>query len=308
MTATASVVGAKPPAHLDGAALRVVVVNGSPNQPSKTMSLVDAVLDTLSGMLSLETSRIDVYRLGPGFTAAIERDDITPEATPEVYAALRLAEEADLLIAATPVFRSSYTGMFKHFFDLVDQYALANKLVLLAATGGSERHTLALDHALRPLFAFFQALTVPVAFFASAGGLRRHRLAQPAHLRANRDGSHRRGGPSPDPRNRWASNLARTTAERGIPCAVTLLQGIRCPCSQPRSSRVPGTRRQVGVPAVGGAGPPGIRGVVGSVIDRGPAVAPSSAPAEIGWSEGSGDEGNRTPHRALQNEPGGQWS
>jgi FMN reductase len=111
-----------------------------------------------------DRSQIDVYRLGPGFTGAIERDDVTPDVEDE----LRLAEQADLLIAATPVFRGSYPGMFKHFFDLIDQYALANKLVLLVATGGTERHALALEHALRPLFAFFQALTVPVAIFASA--------------------------------------------------------------------------------------------------------------------------------------------
>jgi FMN reductase len=83
--------------------------------------------------------------------------------------ALALVEHADLIIAATPVFRGSYTGMFKHFFDLVDQYALANTLVLLAATGGGEHHALVLEHAMRPLFGFFQALTLPVAVFASAG-------------------------------------------------------------------------------------------------------------------------------------------
>jgi FMN reductase len=164
MTVTPSVVNAEP-ATLGGAALRVVVVNGSPSRPSKTMGLVDVVLDTLKEMLPTETSRIDVYRLGPGFTGAIERDDVTPE----VEAALRLAEEADLLIPAAPVFRGSYPGMFKHFFDLIDQYALANKPVLLAATGGGDHHALVLEHALRPLFAFFQALTVPVAIFANAG-------------------------------------------------------------------------------------------------------------------------------------------
>ncbi|WP_433234339.1 NAD(P)H-dependent oxidoreductase [Actinomadura nitritigenes] len=148
-----------------GAALRVVVVNGSPNERSKTMGLVAAVLDTLKGMLPIETSQVDVYRLGPGFTGAIERDDVTPE----VEAALGLAERADLLIAAAPVYRGSYPGMFKHFFDLVDQYALANKPVLLAATGGGDHHALVLEHAMRPLFAFFQALTVPVAVFASSG-------------------------------------------------------------------------------------------------------------------------------------------
>ncbi|MFI0372994.1 NAD(P)H-dependent oxidoreductase [Actinomadura sp. 1N219] len=154
-----------PAAAGDGAVLRVVVVNGSPSRPSKTMGLVDVVLDTLKEMLPIETSRIDVYGLGPGFTGAIERDGVTPE----VEAALRLAEDADLLIAAAPVFRGSYPGMFKHFFDLVEQYALAGKPVLLAATGGGDHHALVLEHAMRPLFAFFQALTVPVAIFANAG-------------------------------------------------------------------------------------------------------------------------------------------
>ncbi|WP_433498333.1 NAD(P)H-dependent oxidoreductase [Sphaerimonospora sp. CA-214678] len=148
-----------------GPTLRVVVVNGSPSEPSKTMGLVDVVLDTLKDMLPIEASRVDVYRLGAGFTGAIERDDVTPE----VEDSLRLAENADLLIAAAPVFRGTYPGMFKHFFDLVDQYALANKPVLLAATGGGDHHALVLEHAMRPLFAFFQALTIPVAVFASAG-------------------------------------------------------------------------------------------------------------------------------------------
>ena len=148
-----------------GAVLRVVVVNGSPSRPSKTMGLVGVILDTLAGVLPIDTSQIDVYSLGAGFTGAIERDDVAAD----VEAALRLAEGADLLIAAAPVFRGTYPGMFKHFFDLVDQYALAGKPVLLAATGGGDHHALVLEHALRPLFAFFQALTVPVAIFANAG-------------------------------------------------------------------------------------------------------------------------------------------
>lgn len=128
--------------------------------------IVDTLRNTLaSEPLNIEETKIDVYRLGSGFTGALERDDVTPD----VEDALRAAECADLLIAATPVFRGSYTGMFKHFFDLVDQYALANKPVFLAATGGGEHHALVLEHAMRPLFGFFQAMTAPVAVFASAG-------------------------------------------------------------------------------------------------------------------------------------------
>ncbi|MFI6423756.1 NAD(P)H-dependent oxidoreductase [Promicromonospora sp. NPDC050880] len=147
------------------APLRVVVVNGSPSERSRTAALADVAVRTLERMTPVEVHRVDVYRLGAGFTGALDRESVTAE----VEAELRAAEHADLLIAATPVFRGSYTGLFKHFFDLVEQYALANRPVLLLATGGGDHHALVLDHALRPLFAFFQALTLPVAVYASSG-------------------------------------------------------------------------------------------------------------------------------------------
>jgi FMN reductase len=150
--------------------LRVAVVNGSPSEKSKTMGLADVALQTLRDVLGrrgirVADTRVDVYRLGAGFTGALEREGIDPG----VETALRDVENADLVIAATPVFRGSYTGMFKHFFDLVDQYALANTPVLLLATGGGDHHALVLEHVLRPLFGFFQAMTLPVAVFASSG-------------------------------------------------------------------------------------------------------------------------------------------
>ena len=125
--------------------LHVVVVNGSPSEKSKNVGLTEVVVDTLRQVLepsgiSVHASRIDVYRLGEQFTGALEREGVAPE----VDAVLQQAESADLLIAATPVFRGSYTGLFKHFFDLVDQYALANTPVLLAATDTG--HVWTVDH------------------------------------------------------------------------------------------------------------------------------------------------------------------
>lgn len=160
--------------------LRVVVINGSPSKKSKTVALVDVMLDTLSHALAdrnitVDHDRVDVYRLGPAFTGALGREGIAPE----IDDVLRQVEDADVLIAATPVFRGSYSGQFKHLFDLVDQYALANTPVFLAATGGGEHHALVLEHALRPLFGFFQALTVPVAIFASSSDFDGTRLMTP---------------------------------------------------------------------------------------------------------------------------------
>jgi FMN reductase len=84
----------------------------------------------------------------------------------EVEDALQAIETADVLVVASPVYRASFTGLFKHLFDFVDQYALVDTPILLAATGGSERHALIIEHQFRPLFGFFQALTLPVGVYA----------------------------------------------------------------------------------------------------------------------------------------------
>jgi FMN reductase len=83
-------------------------------------------------------------------------------------AALDAVEAADAVIAVTPIFNASYSGLFKSFFDVVSKEALAGKPVLIAATGGTARHSLALDHALRPMFGYLQAVIVPTAVFASS--------------------------------------------------------------------------------------------------------------------------------------------
>lgn len=75
------------------------------------------------------------------------------------------------------MFRGTYPGLLKHLFDLVDLNALIDTPVLLAATGGSERHALVIDHQLRPLFGFFQALTLPIGIYASEADFEDYRIA-----------------------------------------------------------------------------------------------------------------------------------
>jgi FMN reductase len=144
--------------------LRVVAVVGTFRSPSKTTALVELILKTLSARAEIDPEIIEVHTLGQSLTGALDADQLADPA----QAAVRAVETADVVIAASPVFRGSYTGLFKHFFDLVDQYALANKPVILAATGGSERHALVIEHALRPLFGFFQAWTAPMGIYVSA--------------------------------------------------------------------------------------------------------------------------------------------
>ena len=82
--------------------------------------------------------------------------------------ALDTVAGADALVAVTPVFSASYSGLFKTFFDVLDADALAGTPVLLGATAGSARHSLVLEHAMRPLFAYLRAVVVPTAVFAAS--------------------------------------------------------------------------------------------------------------------------------------------
>ena len=72
------------------------------------------------------------------------------------------------LIAVTPIFSASYSGLFKSFFDVLDRDTLVGKPTLVGATAGTARHSLALEHALRPLFAYLRAVVVPTAVFAAS--------------------------------------------------------------------------------------------------------------------------------------------
>ncbi len=87
--------------------------------------------------------------------------------SPALGEAISTVARADGLIAVTPVYHASYSGLFKSFFDLIDPAALAGTPVLIGSTGGTARHSLTLDHALRPLFAYLHALVVPTAVFAA---------------------------------------------------------------------------------------------------------------------------------------------
>ena len=155
--------------------LSVVAVVGSLHAPSKTAALVDAILTELADTLEIDPHVVRISDIGPSFAAALLRAELPAE----VEAELQRIEQADLLIVASPVYRASFTGLLKHLFDFVDQYALIDTPVLLAASGGSERHSLILEHQLRPLFGFFQALTLPLGIYAHDSDFTQYRVSNP---------------------------------------------------------------------------------------------------------------------------------
>ncbi|GLU33630.1 FMN reductase [Trinickia caryophylli] len=162
--------------------LNVVAVSGGLQRPSRTLSLVQGLLNALSDALPVDTHLIELGDVAPRIGAAQRRDQLAPDA----QAQIKRIELADLLVVATPVYRGAYTGLFKHLFDFVHHEALIDVPVLLAATGGSERHALVIDHQLRPLFSFFQCRTLPLGVYASERDFDGYEIADPS-LRARID-------------------------------------------------------------------------------------------------------------------------
>jgi FMN reductase len=143
--------------------LKLVAVSGGLQRPSRTLVLVEEIVAALSAVVALDVRLVELGEIAPALGRTVYRNQLPSEARAHVEA----IEGADALVVASPVFRGSFTGLFKHLFDLVGQDALVDKPVLLAATGGSQRHSLVIEHQLRPLFAFFQALTLPLGVYAS---------------------------------------------------------------------------------------------------------------------------------------------
>jgi FMN reductase len=136
----------------------IAVVSAGLSQPSATRLLADKLAAAAAQIIPIELRELAhdvVNHLLTGFPGPALRD------------AIETLLSADGVIAVTPLYNGSYNGLFKSFFDVLDPGALAGKPVLIAATGGTARHSLALEFAMRPLFAYLRAATVPTAVFAA---------------------------------------------------------------------------------------------------------------------------------------------
>jgi FMN reductase len=143
----------------------LAVVTAGLSQPSSSRLLADRLAATVAAApgLSVETVVIEVRELAHD----VVNNMLTGFPSAGLKAAVDAVIRADGLIAVTPIFNASYSGLFKSFFDAFDEGALEEKPVLLAATGGSARHSLALEHAMRPLFTYLRAAPVGTAVFAA---------------------------------------------------------------------------------------------------------------------------------------------
>ncbi|MBE7324415.1 NAD(P)H-dependent oxidoreductase [Nocardioides sp. Y6] len=148
---------------------RVVVVTAGLSNPSSTRVLADLLgqhtLDALTRVTG-EPVELDVIELRPLARPLADRM-VTGFPSGDLSEAMEKVARANALIAVTPVFQASYSGLFKMFFDVMEPGLLDGTPVLMAATAGTARHSLVLEHALRPLFAHLKAVPVPTAVFAA---------------------------------------------------------------------------------------------------------------------------------------------
>ena len=149
--------------------MRLVAVSAGLSTPSSTRLLADRLAESARGELASQGHdvRVDVIELRE-LAVAVANNLLTGFPSPPLAAAIDAVTGAHGLIAVTPVFTASYSGLFKSFFDLIDPDALTGKPVLVAATGGTARHSLVLEHALRPLFAYLRTTVVPTAVYAAS--------------------------------------------------------------------------------------------------------------------------------------------
>ncbi|WP_328606742.1 FMN reductase [Amycolatopsis sp. NBC_00345] len=144
----------------------IAVVTAGLSRPSSTRLLADRLAEATRAALGPETT-VEVVELRD-VAVDVTNNMLTGFPSPRLREVVDTVTRADGLIAVTPVFTASYSGLFKSFFDVLDKEALDGKPVLLAATGGTERHSLVLDFALRPLFAYLRATPVATGVYAAS--------------------------------------------------------------------------------------------------------------------------------------------
>jgi len=147
---------------------RLTIISGGLREPSSTRLLADR-LDTsvraeLAALdLEAESSFVELRPLGRPIMDAL----LTGLVATPLESAFEMVASADGVIAVTPAFNASFSGLFKSFFDVLPPESLTDMPVLIGATGGTERHSLVLEHSLRPMFSYLQAIVSPTGVYAA---------------------------------------------------------------------------------------------------------------------------------------------
>lgn len=148
---------------------KLAVVSAGLSQPSSTRMLADRLTDATVSRLREQGVDVEVTTVELRDVAQdVTNNMLTGFASPKLEAVIDGVTGADGLIAVTPIFTTSYSGLFKSFFDVLDNRSLTDMPVLIGATAGTARHSLALDYAIRPMFTYLHAVVAPTGVFAAS--------------------------------------------------------------------------------------------------------------------------------------------
>ncbi|OBH11387.1 FMN reductase [Mycobacterium sp. E1747] len=147
---------------------KLAIISGGLREPSSTRLLADRITAAVRAALADRnlTATASVIELRP-LARPIVDAMLAGFAAPDLESAFDTVADADGVIAVTPAFNASFSGLFKSFFDVLPEQTLSDMPVLIAATGGTERHSLVLEHALRPMFSYLHAVVSPTGVYAA---------------------------------------------------------------------------------------------------------------------------------------------
>lgn len=148
---------------------RLVAVHAGLGTPSTSAMLADRLVEATRAALESQAhlATTEVIALRP-LAAEIALAGVGGPISEGLQAAIDSLSSADGVIAVSPVFQGSYTGLFKGFFDVIPDGALCDAPVLMGVTAGTARHSLVTEMALRPLFTYLKARPTTLAVFAAS--------------------------------------------------------------------------------------------------------------------------------------------
>ncbi|WP_298457813.1 FMN reductase [uncultured Cellulomonas sp.] len=146
----------------------LVVVTAGLGRPSSTRLLADrlaqaTVLELADRGVTAEVTTVELRDLAHDVVNAM----LTGFPSGALAGVIEQLTAADGVIAVSPLFTTTYSGLFKSFVDVLDKDSLTGMPVLLGATGGTARHSLALEYGMRPLFTYLRADVATTTVFAA---------------------------------------------------------------------------------------------------------------------------------------------
>ncbi|KRC31736.1 FMN reductase [Oerskovia sp. Root22] len=196
-------------------ARQIVAISAGLGQPSSTRLLADrlsaATVAELGDLgVTAEVTTVELRDVAHAVTDAM----LTGFASGDLAEVIEKVTGADALVLVTPLFTTTYSGLFKSFVDILDKDSLQGMPVLLGATGGTSRHSLAVEYSMRPLFTYLHADVATTSVFAATDD-----------WAAEGDSTHD-AGPLPARIRKAAKELAGTVAARDPRTTTGMFDGV----------------------------------------------------------------------------------